>query len=174
MIAIRQATSCGYRKLLDAFIADGLIECLVKILRDLGDDRLKKIELKPQHLRTPDEADIREVQVHSLCILIQLCYRAENIRKIEKEKALDKVKAMDSMKWANKKNFNIYVNTVVSYCAENQSIRLQGPPISFCKIIFRYINDVLLNKEDNNEDFLGNLDKRWERIFEALMNLSLV
>ena len=44
LVSIRQATSCGQRKLLDAFISDGLIECLVKILSNLGDDLLKKIE----------------------------------------------------------------------------------------------------------------------------------
>jgi hypothetical protein len=48
-----------------------------------------------------------------------LCYRAENIAKIEKRHALDQVKAMDTMKWNNKKNFKIYVETVLSYCSEN-------------------------------------------------------
>ena len=65
---------------------------------------------------------------------------------IEESDALDQIKAMDTMKWNNPKNFKIYVETVLNYCCENQSIRLQGPPRSFCKIIFREIE--ILIKED--------------------------
>jgi hypothetical protein len=74
---------------LDTFVADGLIEALVKILNGFGLDNLKKIEDKAASERTPDEKAIREIQVNVLCIMIQLCYRAQNIKKITMQGALD-------------------------------------------------------------------------------------
>jgi hypothetical protein len=70
-------------------------------LDKLGEGLLKKIEQKDSKDRTDDEKNIREIQVHSLCILIQLCYRAENIKKIERYDALSKIRKMEEMKWAN-------------------------------------------------------------------------
>jgi hypothetical protein len=46
---------------LDKFVADGLIEALVKILDGFGLNNLKKIEDKAAFERTPDEKLLREI-----------------------------------------------------------------------------------------------------------------
>lgn len=45
-IAIRKATRCRQMELLDAFVANGLIESVVAILDDFGHDLLQSIEKK--------------------------------------------------------------------------------------------------------------------------------
>jgi hypothetical protein len=82
-------------------VADGLIETLVEILNRYGLAYLKKIEDKPDDKRTDDEKKIRIIQVNVICILIQLCYRAQNIKKITELGALDLIFSMETMKFSN-------------------------------------------------------------------------
>lgn len=124
LIAIRKATSCRTIELLDTFVADGLIENLVSILDGFGLSYLKKLENIPAEKRTPLQKTQREIQVNVLCIIIQLCYRAQNIKKITILGALEQIKSLETMKFSNLKNKNVYVQTVLQYCSENQSIRL--------------------------------------------------
>ena len=74
---------------------------------------------------------------------------------------------MERSKFNKKKNRDIYVNTVLQYCSENQSIRLQGPPHSFCKIIFRKIDEMIDSNVDKQSD-------QYRIIYKSLANLSLV
>lgn len=52
-IAIRKATHCRVRELLDAFVAAGLIESIVKIINNFGQKNLREISAKS--VRTDDE-----------------------------------------------------------------------------------------------------------------------
>ena len=61
MEAIRKATSCRVIDLLDAFVANGVIEALINILDEHGIKELKQIEDTHWHDRTEDENDLREI-----------------------------------------------------------------------------------------------------------------
>ena len=61
MEAIRKATSCRVIELLDSFVANNTIEHCIKILKDIGPDRLKTIEEKSPDDRTEEENVMREL-----------------------------------------------------------------------------------------------------------------
>jgi len=84
MEAIRKATSCRVIELLDAFVANGTIESLIRILDLHGETKFRDIEGKDACDRSEEENDLREIQVNCICIFIQLSYRAQNIKKLEK------------------------------------------------------------------------------------------
>ena len=64
MEAIRKATSCRVIELLDSFVANNTIEHCIKILKDIGPDRLKTIEEKSPDDRTEEENVMRELQIN--------------------------------------------------------------------------------------------------------------
>jgi hypothetical protein len=84
MEAIRKATSCRVIELLDAFVANNTIEALIGILDSISAKRFQEIEDKDPSDRTAEEYDLREIQINCICIFIQLSYRAQNIKKLEK------------------------------------------------------------------------------------------
>lgn len=70
MEAIRKATSCRVIELLDAFVANEVMEALINILDEHGIKELQMIEDTHWHDRTEDENDLREIQVNCICIFI--------------------------------------------------------------------------------------------------------
>ena len=76
LVAIRRATSCRVLVLLDAFVAEGLIDEIVKVLDNQDQQQLRDIENKAFGQRTAQERYMRQIQVNCMCIAIQLCYRA--------------------------------------------------------------------------------------------------
>mmetsp|Transcript_29513 Transcript_29513/g.44870 ORF Transcript_29513/g.44870 Transcript_29513/m.44870 type:complete len:177 (+) Transcript_29513:792-1322(+) len=116
-VAIRKATSCRVIELLDAFVANGTIEALVGILDGFGPALLEKLEKKKK--RTPEESIIRQIQINCQCILIQLCYRAQNIKRVERLDATNYINSFEKMTFSNPANKKVYVNTVLQYCSEN-------------------------------------------------------
>ena len=84
MEAIRRATSCRVIELLDSFVANNTIEHCVNILKGIGKAELHKIEDKAPDERTEDENIKREIQINCQCIFIQLSYRAQNIKRLER------------------------------------------------------------------------------------------
>ena len=61
LVAIRRATSCRVLVLLDAFVAEGLIDEIVKVLDNQDQQKLKEIESKPFGSRTPQERYMRQI-----------------------------------------------------------------------------------------------------------------
>ena len=96
-IAIRKATSCRVLQLLDAFVADGIIEALHKILHDFGDAALERIEKKSRDTRTKQENIMREIQINCQCIIVHLSYRAQNVRRIERIGAMKYISSFEKM-----------------------------------------------------------------------------
>lgn len=47
-----------------------------------------------------------------------------------------------------------FINTVTQYCAENQSIRLTGPPIFFTKIIFDHLKEMYSDKIERKDGYI--------------------
>jgi len=80
------------------------------------------------------------------------------------------------MKFSLAANKKIYVNTVLQYCSENQSIRLQGPPRFFVKLIFEQLEEQqkLMNRDDLTQVDIDNHDRFEKLCFGSLSNLSLV
>ena len=67
-IAIRKATHCRLEELLDAFIAGGLIESIVKLVKSFGVEKLKEIQAKRK--RTHEEQHMRNILVQCQCVII--------------------------------------------------------------------------------------------------------
>ena len=167
-MAIRKATACRFENLLDAFVSNGLIETIHERLCHIGPEKMKKIENTPDTDRTPYEDKEREIQINCQCIMIQLCYRAQNIKKLEALNAIEFIKSFENMKFNRKSLEECYVQTILQYCSENTSIRLQGPPRFFCRKIFTVIDDLI------NEDKVRQHRSKYELCFHSLANLSLV
>ena len=89
----------------------------------------------------PEDIIIRNIQINCQCIIIQLCYVAANIKKIEQLGALDYIRSFEKTIFKDIQNKQIFVMTVLQYCSENISIRLEGPPMFFVQIIFQQIEE---------------------------------
>ena len=87
---------------------------------------------------------------------------------MEKLNAIQYVKSFENMKFSRKSLEECYVQTVLQYCSENVSIRLQGPPRFFTKKIFSVIDEMLESKSHLKHR------TKYELCYCSLANLSLV
>lgn len=108
-VAIRKATACRITELLDAFVSNGLIETVHERLHKIGPKKMKEIEQKPDEERTAEEDKLREIQINCQCIIIQLCYRAQNINKLESLHAIEYIKSFEHMVFARRSLEETYI-----------------------------------------------------------------
>ena len=75
--------------------------------------KMKEIEQKSDEERTAEEDKLREIQINCQCIIIQLCYRAQNINKLESLHAIEYIKSFEHMVFARKSLEECYIQTVL-------------------------------------------------------------
>ena len=116
---------------------------------------------------------IRQIEINAQCIMLQLCFRAQTIRKFEQLGGLKHIADFKHRKFSNNRNKFTFYRTIIQYCSENQSIRLTGPPIFFVNTIFEILHaHYALDADKEDRDFATQRVRRL--CFASLSNLSLV